>query len=117
MVLNRRDVRPLHEQVVADLRRRIATGEFQAGDRLPSLKALRTEYDVAELTVHTAIRELQRQGVLVSSTGRGTFVTDEGAQLVERLLPQSGLDELRTEIAELRRRVEALEQGVRGLES
>ncbi|MGH3815223.1 MAG: GntR family transcriptional regulator [Pseudonocardiaceae bacterium] len=110
MALNRKDARPLHEQVVIDLRRRIAAGEFRSGDRLPSLKALRAEYDVAELTVHTAIRELQRQGVVVSSSGRGTFVAEDGESLAAASKAGEGLDELRTEVDDLRRRVEEVER-------
>jgi DNA-binding GntR family transcriptional regulator len=90
-------------QVEADLRHRIASGEFAVGDQLPSLRALRTEYDVAEVTVHSAIKELQRAGLVASTTGRGTFVT---------AIPDVGEPfDLRVEVEDLKRRVERLERG------
>lgn len=110
VALNRRDARPLHEQVATDIRRRIVEGEFQPGDRLPSLRDLRAAYEVAELTVHTAIRELQRDGVVVSSSGRGTFVSQDAEALARLAKPDQGIDELRTEVADLRRRVEEVER-------
>lgn len=111
MAINRNDASPLHVQVADDIRRRIATGEFAPGDKLPSLRSLTSAYEVAEATVHTAIRELQRTGLLVSTTGRGTFVTDN-VEAIERAGSGGEVDALRSEVADLRRRVESLESHV-----
>ena len=108
---------PLHEQVADDIRRRVRAGEFEVGAKLPSLRDLRERYGVAEVTVHTAIRELQREGVVMSSQGRGTFVAavpDEAAEVAD---PNVGLRELRRDVAALARRVERLEHAVGGDES
>lgn len=61
-------------RVADDLRRRVTGGEFPVGAKLPSLRRLAEHYDVSEVTAHTAIRTLQSQGVLQSTSGRGTFV-------------------------------------------
>jgi DNA-binding GntR family transcriptional regulator len=71
--INRNGATPINAQIAADLRRRVAAGDFGSG-RLPSLRTLAGEYEVAEMTVQAAIRELQREGLLVTATGRGTFV-------------------------------------------
>jgi DNA-binding GntR family transcriptional regulator len=98
----------LNAQVKADVVRRIGTGEYPVGEKIPSLRALAEQYGVAELTVHAAVKELQHEGVLESVAGRGTFVR---ALPAERSNPDlaTQLAELRGEFAELRARVEALE--------
>lgn len=104
---------PLHEQVAEDIRQRVRDGEYEVGAKLPSLRDLRETYDVAEVTVHTAIRELQREGVLVSSAGRGTYVSalpvDQGSG--------DDVDQLRRDVASLSSRVERLEKLVGGADS
>lgn len=113
MPVNRNDPRPLHAQVADDLRDRILHGEFAMGDKLPSLRTLADQYSVAELTAHDAVRALQRDGVLKSTSGRGTFVQ----QLPDSItgdVPQgevvAEVRELRDEVAELRSRVDAVER-------
>lgn len=107
--INPQDVRPLSAQIAQDLRVRIRRGDFPVGAKFPSLRTLGREYGVAELTVHAAVRQLQHEGVLVSTSGRGTFVRelpdaagDDGSVL-------AALGALRDEVRELRQRVEALE--------
>lgn len=98
-----------------DIRRRIAAGEFPAGGKLPALRALTAEYDVAEMTVHAAIRELQRQGLVVSSRGRGTFVSDNieeldvGGGSSQQSPLQLQVTELRAAVDDLAARLESLE--------
>ena len=131
MPINPEDARPLNVQIATDLRDRIAEGEFPPGERFPSLRKLSTEYGVAEMTVHAAVRELQRDGLLVSVSGRGSYVrkeadverNPEGASVLAELLEiKAELQQLRERVAaqdaaantddrlhELTRRVEALE--------
>jgi len=117
LMISRDDASPLHEQVADDIRRRVRAGEFEVGAKLPSLKDLRDRYGVAEVTVHTAIRELQREGIVVSSQGRGTFVAavpDESAEIPD---PGAALRKVQEDVAVLARRVERLERAVGGGES
>ncbi len=114
MAIDRNSAQPLQAQVADDIRRRITQGEFAAGDRLPALRALTAEYEVAEMTVHTAIRELQRDGWLHSSRGRGTFVSENIEESIRQVAATeaAGIDALRTEVAELRVRVERMEAAI-----
>jgi GntR family transcriptional regulator len=108
--MNRNDASPLHEQVASDLRRRMEVGELSGGDKLPSLRALAATYGVSEVTAHTAIRELQRESLVTSVPGRGTFVQQDAAARVAAAGGESGeVAALRQEVADLRQRVEAIE--------
>ncbi|MGO1049207.1 GntR family transcriptional regulator [Crossiella sp. CA198] len=112
MALNPEDARPLNVQLAECLRKRITGGEFPAGQKIPSLRALAKEYSVAELTVHTAVRDLQREGILVSTAGRGTFVREVPASEAEHTD-----DELLTELRAIRAELEDLREKVLGREA
>lgn len=69
---------PLWAQVLADLRERIAAGEFDAG--FPTDHELMESYDVSRHTVREAVRRLQDEGVLTRERGRGSFVRQPDVQ-------------------------------------
>lgn len=66
--VDRRSPLPLWAQVLADLRARVAAGEFEDG--FPTDEELRAHYGVSRQTVREAARRLQDEGVLVRSRGR-----------------------------------------------
>ncbi|HEY3800532.1 MAG TPA: GntR family transcriptional regulator [Caulobacteraceae bacterium] len=73
---------PLYEQVVTAVKREVAAGRLQAGDALPSLRALSADLLVSLITVKRAYEELERDGVIYSRQGLGAFVADTGARQV-----------------------------------
>jgi DNA-binding GntR family transcriptional regulator len=73
-MINRGSVIPPWQQLADLLRARIDNGELAPGDRLPSIMALSQEHDLAPVTVRKAITQLQREGLVESRTGWGTFV-------------------------------------------
>lgn len=64
----------LWQQVAADLRRDIESGELRPGARLPSEPELSVQYGVSRSTIRHAIRELVADGLVVVLHGRGTFI-------------------------------------------
>jgi DNA-binding transcriptional regulator YhcF (GntR family) len=61
-------------RIAADLRSRIAAGEFAPGDRVPSTRELTRRWGVAMATATRALSLLQDEGVLRSVRGVGTVV-------------------------------------------
>jgi DNA-binding GntR family transcriptional regulator len=53
---------------------RIGSGEYRAGDQLPTEAQLRTEFGVSPMTVRRAINILLDRGVVTTTQGKGTFV-------------------------------------------
>ncbi|GAA2509777.1 UTRA domain-containing protein [Streptomyces thermolineatus] len=53
-----------YRRLAADLRARITAGEWQPGDRLPSHRELREEYDVGRGVVEHAMALLRQRGVV-----------------------------------------------------
>lgn len=67
--------RSFAEQVTDALRAKITSGEWQPGQRLPGETTLAQTYDVARGTIRAALDTLRAEGLVVTFTGRGTFVT------------------------------------------
>lgn len=109
MGINRNSPVPITDQIAADLRHGIADGTL-AG-RLPAYKALATRYGVAEMTIQSVMKELQREGLVTTVTGRGTFVSEpEGSAAVAAT--GEDLSALRKDVDEMRGRLDALERAV-----
>jgi GntR family transcriptional regulator len=75
---------PLYEQIVAAVKREIAAGRLLSGVALPSVRALAAELLVSLITVKRAYEELERDGIIYSRQGLGTFVADRGAEEICR---------------------------------
>ncbi|MEJ8280564.1 GntR family transcriptional regulator [Pseudonocardia spirodelae] len=66
--LVRNGATPLWQQLLADLRRRLSDGEFDAA--LPGEFALAADYAVSRHTVREALRRLREDGAVVAGRGR-----------------------------------------------
>ena len=64
----------IYEQIVAQVQEAVATGELPAGERLPPVRQLADELDIAPGTVARAYSELERRGVVITEGARGTRV-------------------------------------------
>ncbi|MFE6964520.1 GntR family transcriptional regulator [Agromyces sp. NPDC057679] len=76
----------LHEQVAGEIRRAIADGEANPGDRLPPAKDLAAVLGVNANTVLRAFRTLRDEGLLEFRRGRGVSVagSPERGEVVRR---------------------------------
>jgi GntR family transcriptional regulator len=117
--LDRNAPEPLHDQISAFIRHRIASGRWPAHMRLPSEPDLAQALGVARGTVRRASRSLIDEGLLVQHQGRGTFV---GSPLLEQAFAQEiistaeALDRagVRYETTVLQQRLETAAQNIAG---
>lgn len=65
---------PLHLIISERLRHQILTGQYAAGEQLPSEHQLIEQFAVSRITVRHAIANLVQQGLVESRRGRGVFV-------------------------------------------
>ncbi|RZU18865.1 DNA-binding FadR family transcriptional regulator [Kribbella rubisoli] len=65
---------PLAEQAAEELLRRIGSGEWTVGAKLPGETTLATQLGVGRSTIREAVRELAGRRVLESRQGAGVFV-------------------------------------------
>jgi len=73
IISNNRD-KPIYEQIIAQIKNMIMSGELVAGESLPSMRALAKSIHVSVITVQKAYEELQRDGFIETEIGRGTYV-------------------------------------------
>lgn len=66
--------------VIADLRSRVRSGEWQPGERIPSRVALAEHYGVSAGKASRIIGELVAEGLLTSMRSSGTYITKRKEQ-------------------------------------
>jgi GntR family transcriptional regulator len=98
--VDREDPTPLHDQVAAQIRRAIADGEAEPGERLPPARHLAAVMHVNTNTVLRALRLLRdegllelrpRHGIRVSGTPQRGALLAKAIELVQ-LSRESGYD-------------------------
>ena len=91
---------PIYEQIVSQVKAKIIAGELREGDALPSMRLLAKELRIRGITTKRAYEELEREGFIVSMTGKGSFVAGRDLEFVrEEQLRQ--IEEHMAAIAEL----------------
>lgn len=68
---------PIYEQITSQIKNLIMTGELAEGDALPSMRLLAKELKISVITTKRAYEELEREGFIVSYTGKGSFVASQ----------------------------------------
>jgi GntR family transcriptional regulator len=105
--------KPVYLQIADAVRRAIAVGSLQAGDRLPPIRETAVQTRVNRNTVGRAYLELEHQGLVQARQGSGFYVTDGGAER-ERSVRQEALQaQVRELVVEARLSRTSLEQLVR----
>lgn len=74
---------PVYRQITDELRRRILSGQWAPGYRLPLETELAEEFGVARMTMNKALAILQRQGFIVRRKRLGTVVNHPNARVSE----------------------------------
>jgi DNA-binding transcriptional regulator YhcF (GntR family) len=73
----------IYEQIIAQVQEGVATGVLQPGDRLPTVRQLADELDIAPGTVARAYSELERLAVVVTEGARGTRIAERTKRMAE----------------------------------
>ena len=76
---------PIYQQIKKTIQRRIESGDWIAGQKLPSENDLVVALDVSRMTINRALRELTQQGLIKRVHGLGSFVAEapRHASLIE----------------------------------
>lgn len=74
--------KPIYLQLADRIQRQIISGELKAGEKLPSIRDMGIKYSMNPNTVQRAYSELEREGILETKRGQGTFVSEQQDLLV-----------------------------------
>lgn len=83
LIINHNSSQPIYEQIIGQIKDMIMTGELQLGDPITSVRVLAKELRIGVLTVQKAYDRLQREQVIESVVGKGTFVSDRNLARIE----------------------------------
>jgi len=78
-----RDPLPIYAQLERAIRHAVQAGEWKTGHRLPTVRSLAVELKINANTVAKVYAELEREGLLETRRGVGTFVTDQPAHVAQ----------------------------------
>jgi GntR family transcriptional regulator len=83
-----RSSKPLYQQLIIGIKEAVAKQILTPGEKLPSVRELAGQIAINPNTIAKAYQELEREGIIETMRGRGTFV-------VERQTPTVNLDKER----------------------
>lgn len=75
--MNFNDNLPIYIQIMEYIKRQIIKGELNGGDKLPSVRELSTDLKVNPNTIQRSYQELERENLVFTQRGMGTFVTED----------------------------------------
>lgn len=74
---------PLFKQIKQQIKQQIHTGVLEEGDALPSIRKLAKEIQVSVITTKRAYEDLERDGYVISTVGKGTFVAGQQPHILK----------------------------------
>lgn len=69
-----KDTRPIYEQIIERIKEQVIKGTLKPGDQLPSVRQLASMLTINANTIMKAYSELERQEVIETIRGKGTFI-------------------------------------------
>lgn len=82
IILTNAGGQPIYDQIVSQIKAQILSGKLKEGDALPSLRTLARDLRISVITTKRAYEELEREGFIVSLTGKGSFVAGANTELI-----------------------------------
>jgi GntR family transcriptional regulator len=76
IVLSQTDRRPMYQQIMGQVKQLVAVGDWAPGQEMPSIRQLAVALNISVITVKRAYLELEREGVIVTRQGKGSFVAE-----------------------------------------
>lgn len=100
-----------YRQIVEQVKYRIAAGQLQPGQKLPSIRELAAELSINTRTVVKAYEQLRAEGLAVMQQGQGVFVTENQA-VSPAGLRQAQIEEMAKRIFSEGRRIGASKEEI-----
>jgi GntR family transcriptional regulator len=74
---------PVYLQIIGQIRRQVAAGLLAPGDQLPSVRDLASQLLINPNTAARVYRDLERDGLIETRRGQGTYISPTAAALAE----------------------------------
>jgi len=73
---------PIYEQIVRQIKAQVIAGELAEGAPLPSIRKLAHELQISVITTKRAYEELEKEGLIDTVGGKGTFVAAQNQEFL-----------------------------------
>jgi GntR family transcriptional regulator len=82
IIISNSSGKPIYEQITSQIKSLILNGTLKEGEALPSMRLLAKELRISVITTKRAYEDLERDGFIETSTGRGSFVAGRNLEFV-----------------------------------
>lgn len=82
LIIRNTSGQPIYDQITAQIKAMILSGELAPGDALPSMRALAKDLRISLITTKRAYEELEREGFVETVPGKGSFVAQTNTELI-----------------------------------
>ena len=82
IIISNSSGKPIYEQITAQIKNSIISGELQEGEALPSMRALAKDLHISVITTKRAYEDLERDGFVVTVASKGCFVAPRNLELM-----------------------------------
>ena len=76
IVLSQKSDKPIYTQIYEQIAAQIMSGEVVAGEKLPPIRTVAVNLRISVIPVKQAWEQLEREGFISTSVGRGSFVCE-----------------------------------------
>ena len=82
IIISNSSGQPIYQQIVSQIKNMIISDKLKEGEPLPSMRLLAKELRISVITTKRAYEELEREGFIVSITGKGSFVASKNTEFI-----------------------------------
>ena len=80
IIISSKTNQPIYEQITSQIKAMVMSGELKQGDPIPSMRSLAKSLHISVITVQRAYEDLQRDGFVETTVGRGSFISAGGKE-------------------------------------
>ncbi|MDE6132065.1 MAG: GntR family transcriptional regulator [Oscillospiraceae bacterium] len=103
LFINAAGDKPMYEQVKDGIKEAIMNGELKAHDLMPSVRQLAADLNVSMITTKRAYADLEREGLIYTVAGKGTFVKLEDIGMIQEKHAAEALEQFRIQAEALKK--------------
>ena len=83
IIISNSTSKPIYEQITSQIKQMIMSGELKSGESIPSMRSLAKSLHISVITVQKAYEDLQRDGFIETTVGRGSFVRADNKEFIQ----------------------------------
>lgn len=95
--------KPMYEQIEDCIRQAALSGELENNHPLPSVRQLAADANVSTITVKRAYSDLEREGILYTVSGKGTYIRLDNVDKIQDEHTAVLMSELEKNVTELKK--------------